>query len=82
VNLWRWADRALLETVVPPVFGKESLLNGTYVAILGHLLSRCFFMPWGDSLQGITVKRYWRQLMVGHQPPAEKVFRQPVKVLI
>ena len=33
VNLWGWADRVLLETVVPPVFGKESWLIGTYVAI-------------------------------------------------
>jgi len=33
VNLWRWADRVLLETVVPPVLEKESLLTSTYVAI-------------------------------------------------
>jgi len=27
VSLWRLADRVLLETAVPPVFGKESLLT-------------------------------------------------------
>ncbi len=29
VSLWRLADRVLLETAVPPVFGKESLLTAT-----------------------------------------------------
>jgi len=44
VNLWRWADRVLLETVVPPVFGKESWLTGTYAAISRHLLSEVPFL--------------------------------------
>jgi hypothetical protein len=48
-RLWRLANRVLLETAMPPVFGKESLLT----AIAGHLLLRCFSIYWWHRLAEI-----------------------------
>ena len=41
-SLWRLADRVLLETAVPPVFGKESLLTAAAGAPPFEVLSYLF----------------------------------------
>jgi len=41
-SLWRLADRVLLETAMPPVFGKESLLTAAAEAPPLEVLSYLF----------------------------------------
>ena len=64
MNLWRWADRVLLETAVPPVLEKESLLTGTYVAISEHLLSEVLFLYL--NTQPVSKEVIFEQEMVYH----------------
>ena len=50
VSPWRLADRVLLETTVPPVFGKESLLTTAVGAPPFEVLSYLLVVSFSENL--------------------------------